>query len=82
MELHKVPSRYAHKRAHRKMERLMVELYRSFEKEGPTIIPRLMDIIENWWNQHILNLDQKDLESISLSYPDHPMEEEFLDSPA
>ncbi len=69
MELYRSPGRHAHKRAHRKMEKLMIDQYRSFQKEGIAILPQLMEIVGNWWNHHILTLDQVDLESVPHNEP-------------
>lgn len=64
LELFHVPGRNAHKKAHRVMERKLIELYRGFKEEGLVVLPAITKLLEKWWVQHILNLDLKDLEGI------------------
>lgn len=81
MELHRCPGRHAHKRAHRKLERVMILKYRAFQEEGVSILNDLVEFLEHWWKSHILSLDQEDLKNIPDSAKE-PEKGSLLTKPA
>lgn len=58
MEIYRYPDRKACKKAHRNMEHILIDIYRSFQKKGQFPIEAPLGELEEWWRYHSVILNQ------------------------